>query len=306
MKLHGNPYQRPQHYDDIHMPRNTAAGLIMGLLSAALGFALIWHIWWLAIVTFVGMIVTFIVRSMDQDVDYYVPAAKSSASRTNAISHWRTRGKGVSTAIHPQSQTFGGRSHGAETHAHDHHDTSTTKVFGFWIYLMSDCLLFATLFATYAVLNHNTDGGPGAKELFELPYVAVETLLLLLSSITVRHGADRLERPQRGRVQLWLGITFLLGPRFVGMEVNEFHHLIAEGNGPDRNAFLSAFFSLVGTHGLHVSSGLLWIAVMMWQISSRGLSPVNRTRLMCLSLFWHFLDIVWICVFTVVYLMGHL
>jgi cytochrome o ubiquinol oxidase subunit 3 len=212
----------------------------------------------------------------------------------------------VSTAIHPQSQTFGGRSHGAETHAHDHHDASTTKVFGFWIYLMSDCMLFACLFATYAVLHGNVDGGPTAKELFSLPYVAVETALLLLSSIT--YGVALIGSYQRntGRVLLWLGITFLFGLGFIGMELNEFHHLIEEGNGPNRNAFLSSFFTLVGTHGIHVTSGLIWIAVMMWQVFSRGLSTVNTTRLMCLSLFWHFLDIVWICVFTVVYLMGAL
>ena len=212
----------------------------------------------------------------------------------------------MSAVIHPQSQTFGGRAHGSESHGHDHHDASTTKVFGFWIYLMSDCLLFACLFATYAVLHKNTDGGPGAKEIFELPYVAVETLLLLLSSITYGVALIGSYSRNRNRVLLWLFITFLFGAGFVGMEINEFHHLIAEGSGPDRSAFLSSFFTLVGTHGLHVSSGLLWIAVMMWQVVSRGLTDVNKTRLMCLSMFWHFLDIVWICVFTVVYLMGAL
>jgi cytochrome o ubiquinol oxidase subunit 3 len=210
----------------------------------------------------------------------------------------------VSAVIHPQSQTFGGRAHGAETHAHDHHDTSTTKVFGFWIYLMSDLLLFATLFATYAVLHRNTDGGPTAREIFELPYVAIETLLLLLSSITYGVALIGSYTRNQNRVLLWMGITFLLGLGFVGMEINEFHKLIEEGAGPDRSAFLSSFFTLVGTHGLHVTSGLLWIVVMMWQVISRGLTQVNRTRLMCLSMFWHFLDIVWICVFTIVYLMG--
>ena len=210
----------------------------------------------------------------------------------------------MSAVIHPQSQTFGGRAHGSETHAHDHHDTSTTKVFGFWIYLMSDLLLFATLFATYAVLHRNTDGGPTAREIFELPYVAIETLLLLLSSITYGVALIGSYTRNQNRVLLWMGITFLLGLGFVGMEINEFHKLIEEGAGPDRSAFLSSFFTLVGTHGLHVTSGLLWIVVMMWQVISRGLTQVNRTRLMCLSMFWHFLDIVWICVFTIVYLMG--
>jgi cytochrome o ubiquinol oxidase subunit 3 len=208
------------------------------------------------------------------------------------------------TAIHPQSQTFGGRSHGAESHVHDHHDVSTTKVFGFWVYLMSDCMLFACLFAAFAVLRNNTDGGPAGKELFSLPYLAVETALLLLSSIT--YGIALIGSYQRNstKVLLWLAITGLFGLGFIGMELNEFHHLIEEGNGPGRSAFLSAFFSLVGTHGIHVTSGLVWLCVLMFQVFRKGVTETNRTRLMCLSLFWHFLDIVWICVFTVVYLLG--
>jgi cytochrome o ubiquinol oxidase subunit 3 len=209
----------------------------------------------------------------------------------------------VSTVISPQSQSFGRRAFVRDIE-HDDHDPGTTKVFGFWIYLMSDCLLFATLFATFAVLHRNTAGGPTARELFELPYVALETALLLLSSITYGFALIGAQVANQTKVLIWLGITFLFGAGFVGMEVNEFHHLVQEGNGPDRSAFLSAFFSLVGTHGLHVTSGLLWIAVMMWTIATRGLGTVQRTRLLCLSLFWHFLDIVWICVFTIVYLMG--
>ena len=212
----------------------------------------------------------------------------------------------MSSAVHPQSQTFGGRSHGAETHAHDHHDTSTTKVFGFWIYLMSDCLLFATLFATYAVLHKNTAGGPGAKDIFELKYVAIETLLLLLSSITYGVALIGSYERKRNKVLLWLGITFLFGLGFVGMEINEFHHLIEEGNGPDRSAFLSSFFTLVGTHGLHVTFGIVWLLTLMMQVAKHGLIAANRRRLMCLSMFWHFLDVIWIGVFTFVYLMGAL
>src|SRR5262249_58802448 len=124
----------------------------------------------------------------------------------------------------------------------------------------------------------NTAGGPSARELFELPYVALETALLLLSSITYGFALIGAQSSNRTKVLLWLGVTFLFGAGFVGMEVNEFHHLAQEGNGPDRSAFLSAFFSLVGTHGLHVSSGLLWIAVMMWTIAARGLSPLVRAR----------------------------
>jgi cytochrome o ubiquinol oxidase subunit 3 len=212
----------------------------------------------------------------------------------------------VSTAIHPQSQTFGAHPHSdAPDHEH-HHDAGGNTVFGFWIYLMSDCLLFASLFAGFAVLAHNTAGGPSARELFDLKYVGVETLFLLISSITYGMAMIGSLKRNSTKVLLWLAITAVFGLGFVGMEINEFHNLIEEGNGPQRSAFLSAFFSLVGTHGIHVSSGLLWLFVLMWQVGVKGVTDKNRTRLMCLSLFWHFLDIVWICVFTVVYLMGFL
>ncbi len=195
--------------------------------------------------------------------------------------------------------------HHHDAHAeHGHHDAGANKVFGFWIYLMSDCIIFATLFATYAVMVNNTAGGPAGKDIFELPFVLVETALLLLSSITYGMAVIAMNNQNKGSVISWLALTFLFGAGFIGMEIYEFHHLIKEGFGPDRSGFLSAFFTLVGTHGLHVTSGLIWMAVLMFQISKRGLTENNRTRIMCLSLFWHFLDVVWICVFTVVYLMG--
>ncbi|KLU16878.1 MULTISPECIES: cytochrome o ubiquinol oxidase subunit III [Xenorhabdus] len=187
---------------------------------------------------------------------------------------------------------------------HGHHDTGANKIFGFWVYLMSDLILFASLFATYAVLVNGTAGGPSGKDIFELPFVLVETFLLLFSSITYGFAMLGVNKGKAGQANLWLFITFLFGLGFVSMEVYEFHKLITEGFGPDRSAFLSAFFALVATHGLHVTIGLIWIVIMMVQVSRRGLTDVNRVRLNCLSLFWHFLDVVWICVFTVVYLMG--
>lgn len=187
---------------------------------------------------------------------------------------------------------------------HGHHDAGATKVFGFWIYLMSDLILFASLFATYAVLVNGIADGPSGKEIFSLPFVLVETFLLLFSSITFGFAMLSMNKGSVSQVNLWLFVTLLFGLGFVVMEVYEFHELIAEGYGPDRSAFLSAFFALVSTHGLHVTAGLVWIIIMMIQVSRRGLTDVNRTRLSCLSLFWHFLDVVWICVFTVVYLMG--
>ncbi|HGM6604832.1 TPA: cytochrome o ubiquinol oxidase subunit III [Serratia marcescens] len=194
--------------------------------------------------------------------------------------------------------------HNAAHAEHGHHNAGETKVFGFWIYLMSDCILFASLFATYAVLVNGTAGGPSGKDIFDLKFVLVETFLLLFSSITYGMAMIAMNKGKVGGVNTWLFLTFLFGLGFVAMEIYEFHHLIAEGFGPDRSAFLSSFFALVGTHGLHVTSGLIWIIVLMIQVSKFGLTATNKTRLMCLSLFWHFLDVVWICVFTVVYLLG--
>ena len=192
-------------------------------------------------------------------------------------------------------------------HGHDdHHDAGGMTVFGFWIYLMTDCILFASIFAAYAVLVNNVAGGPSGHDIFELGFVAVETALLLFSSITYGFAMLSLHSNNKGGVLTWLFITFLLGAGFIGMEVYEFHKLISEGFGPQRSGFLTGFFTLVGTHGLHVTSGLLWMAVLMHQVKSKGLTATNNTRMSCLSLFWHFLDVVWICVFTVVYLMGAL
>ena len=192
----------------------------------------------------------------------------------------------------------------AHSHEQGHEDAGSLRLFGFWVYLMTDCILFATLFASYAVLRDSVAGGPSTMDIFELPYVLAETLLLLLSSITYGFAMLAMNRDQRTQVLRWLGLTALLGLGFVVMEINEFHQLIGEGHGPDRSAFLSAFFTLVGTHGLHVACGLVWMLVLMWQVHARGLGPPQATRLSCLSLFWHFLDVIWICVFTIVYLLG--
>ncbi|GGB40308.1 cytochrome bo(3) ubiquinol oxidase subunit 3 [Oceanisphaera marina] len=194
----------------------------------------------------------------------------------------------------------------AQQHGHEeeHHDTGGNTLFGFWLYLMTDCLLFASVFATYAVLYMNTNGGPSGKELFDLNFVLVETGVLLVSSITYGFAMLAGHHHKRGFTLLWLLVTFALGATFIGMEVYEFQHLIAEDAGPSRSAFLSAFFTLVGMHGLHVTAGLVWMLVLMIELIAKGTTPRTLNRLGCLSMFWHFLDVVWICVFTVVYLMG--
>jgi cytochrome o ubiquinol oxidase subunit 3 len=179
-------------------------------------------------------------------------------------------------------------------------------VFGFWVYIMTDCVLFATLFATYAVLHNNTYGGPSSAELFSLPFVLAETLILLTSSFTAGLGWLAARRGQTKLVLLLFGLTFLLGLAFLTLEIREFRHLAAEGNSWRRSGFLSAFFTLVGTHGLHITIGLSWMAFLLSNILRRGITTVNLRRLTILTLFWHFLDIIWIFIFSVVYMMGAL
>jgi len=183
-------------------------------------------------------------------------------------------------------------------------ETTTKTVFGFWVYLMTDCVLFASLFAVYAVLHNNTFGGPPGSVLFSLPYVLTETLILLTSSFTCGLGLLAAYRQARNQVMAWFSVTFLLGLSFLVLEISEFSRLIHDGNGPQRSGFLSSFFTLVGTHGLHITAGLIWMIVMMLRINSRGFSPANLRRLTLLSLFWHFLDVIWIFIFTIVYLTG--
>ncbi|GAC1552415.1 MAG: cytochrome o ubiquinol oxidase subunit III [Collimonas sp.] len=185
----------------------------------------------------------------------------------------------------------------------EHHPENGTLL-GFWLYLMSDCLVFACLFATYAVIGRNYAGGPTGAELFDLPLVAINTTLLLLSSITYGFAMLEMQRKRQGATLAWLAVTGLFGACFIGIELYEFAHLIHEGAGPQRSGFLTSFFALVATHGLHVTFGIVWLITLMFQVKRHGLTPENGRRLMCLSMFWHFLDVVWIGVFTFVYLMG--
>lgn len=179
-------------------------------------------------------------------------------------------------------------------------------VFGFWVYLMTDLLMFGVLFATYAVLHGNVYNGPGSNEIFNLPFALSETLILLTSSFTC--GLALLAAGKKAKIQtfVWLIVTFLLGLSFLGLELSEFSKLVSEGNSWHRSAFLSSFFTLVGTHGTHITVGLLWMGIMMIKMKSQGLTESIIRKLTLLSLFWHFLDIIWIFIFTIVYLMGAL
>jgi cytochrome o ubiquinol oxidase subunit 3 len=191
----------------------------------------------------------------------------------------------------------------ARFYVREHHPENSTLL-GFWLYLMSDCLVFASLFATYAVLGRNYAEGHTGAELFNLPLVAFNTALLLLSSITYGFAMLEMQRKKLRATLVWLGVTGLLGAGFIGLELYEFMHLIEEGAGPQVSGFLTSFFALVGTHGLHVLFGIIWLVTLMVQLTKHGITLENKRRLLCLSMFWHFLDVIWIGVFTFVYLMG--
>ncbi len=192
-----------------------------------------------------------------------------------------------------------------ERELESHEEVADDRVgFGFWVYLMTDLLMFAVLFATFSVLRNNTAGGPTGEELFKLPAVLVETLILLTSSFTAGLGMLAARRGSKNQVLTWFGITFLLGLAFLGLELKEFAEFASEGHTPQSNAALSAFFTLVGTHGAHITAGLLWMGTTLVFIWKRGLDSHLVRKLSLLSLFWHFLDIVWIFIFTVVYLMA--
>jgi cytochrome o ubiquinol oxidase subunit 3 len=176
--------------------------------------------------------------------------------------------------------------------------------FGFWIFLISDVVMFSAFFAAYAVLVGNTAGGPSGRQLFDLRNVAVETACLLMSSFACGLAGTGAGARRAGMFQAAMAVTAVLGAAFLTLEIREFSGLVARGAGPGRSAFLSAFFALVGCHGLHVSAGLLWLLTMMAQVWAKGFREDILRRMFCFSLFWHALDIIWVALFTVVYLMG--
>ncbi|TIT23870.1 MAG: cytochrome o ubiquinol oxidase subunit III [Mesorhizobium sp.] len=201
---------------------------------------------------------------------------------------------------------LGHRSHG---HAPGHGDSGPAPIrivvgYGFWIFLLSDIVMFSAFFAAYAVLAGKTAGGPSGAELFDLRNVAIETAALLLSSFTCGLASLAVTARRSSWFYVAMAVTFVLGATFILLELREFAHMVASGAGPTRSAFLSAFFTLVGCHGLHVTAGLLWLLTMMAQIFAKGFRDDILRRFMCFSLFWHALDIIWVALFTVVYLLG--
>jgi len=180
--------------------------------------------------------------------------------------------------------------------------TRVVAGFGFWLFLLSDIVIFAALFAAYSVLSGESAGGPSGADLFDHKHVFIETLCLLASSVTCGFGTLAVQRAEAASVYFWMALTFLLGGTFLALELGEFRDLLARGAGPSHSAFLSAFFTLVGTHGLHVTIGLCWLVVMLMQLATLGFRPMVARRFFCFGLFWHALDIVWVGVFTIVYL----
>ena len=189
-----------------------------------------------------------------------------------------------------------------EAKKHEHHLHQTHTVFGFWVYLMTDCILFGTLFATFAVLHNNTFGGPSGKDIIDLPYALMQTVILLISSFT--SGLGMIGKRNSRKILFWFTITFMLGAAFIAMELTEFAHLVRKGYSWERSGYLTSYFTLVATHGTHITIGLIGMAILLPQVVIFGLTPHIIKRLTCLRLFWHFLDVVWIFIFTYVYLWG--
>lgn len=187
---------------------------------------------------------------------------------------------------------------------HHHHDSESKVIFGFWIFILTDFIVFATLFATYAVLHNNTYGGAGIKDILDLPYVLGQSLIFLTSSLSYGLAVVALKKGELQRVMQWLALTFILGLLFVGLEYTEFARIIQNGHSWQSSAFFSSFFTLVGLHGVHVVIGLLWMVIVMIQLTMQKITPTMKTRLACLGLFWDFLNIIWIFIFSIVYLMG--
>jgi cytochrome o ubiquinol oxidase subunit I len=298
-------------YKPIEMPRNSPTGFVVAFFAVVTGFALIWHIWWMVIVGLVGAFATFVVFAWRDRSEFELPAdelARIDGERRKArIGIVEGREKGITPVKYSGSHEEDPNRLGARAEPDGGHKGPASKRivtgYGFWIFLLSDFILFSGFYAAYAVLSHATAGGPTPK-LFDLKILAVETACLLLSSFACGMATIA----SNARNMLWTQIGYLvtgaLGLGFLSLEISEFARMLAIGAGPDRSAFLSAFFALVGLHGLHVAIGLLWLGTMMAQIWAKGFRADIMRRGLCFALFWHALDIIWVGIFTNVYLLG--
>ena len=299
-------------YKSIEMPRNSATGFVTAFFAVTAGFALIWHIWWMAILGLGGAFATFVAFAWRDHSEYQIPATTLAQ-----IDHRRRQARiplvegreAWITPVTPRDHQTHDRNKLGPLAASDggQKGPASKRIivgYGFWIFLLSDFILFSGFYAAYAVLTPATAGGPTPSSVFHLNTVAIETACLLLSSFVC--GMATLASDARNMLwtQVGYAATGLLGLSFMGLEISEFVAMFAHGAGPGRSAFLSAFFALVGLHGLHVTIGLLWLGTVMAQTWSKGFRPEIRRRSMCFALFWHALDIIWVGIFTNVYLLG--
>jgi cytochrome o ubiquinol oxidase subunit 1 len=299
-------------YKTIEMPRNSPTGFVVAFFSVLTGFALIWQIWWMVIIGLVGAFGTFVVFAWRDHSEYKLSAGelKRIDGQRRAARLALVEGKELGiTAVKYKAPGAHGSARSVETAEPDggFKGPASKRIitgYGFWIFLLSDFILFSGFYAAYAVLSHATAGGPAAKNLFDLKTVAIETACLLLSSFTCGMATLATNARNLRWTQIGYLITGALGVAFLSLEFSEFARMIAHGAGPGRSAFLSAFFALVGLHGLHVSIGLLWLGTMMAQFRAKGFRADIMRRGLCFGLFWHALDIIWVGIFTNVYLLG--
>jgi cytochrome o ubiquinol oxidase subunit I len=299
-------------YKPIELPRNSPTGFVTAFFAVVTGFALIWHIWWMAILGLVGAFATFVVFAWRDTAEYELPAKELAAidaeRRRARVALVEGRERGITPVKYSGPPVHDPHGLGARAEPHGGHQGPASKRittgYGFWIFLLCDFVMFSGFYAAYAVLSHATAGGPTPQALFDLKIVALETAFLLLSSFAC--GMATLA--SNARSMMWTQgaylITGLLGIGFLVLELSEFWKMLLEGAGPERSAFLSAFFTLVGCHGLHVTAGLLWLGTMMAQFWAKGFTPAILRRGLCFALFWHALDIIWVGIFTNVYLLG--
>ena len=299
-------------YHAIHLPRNSPTGFVVAFFAVIAGFALIWHIWWLVILGLIGAFAVFVAFAWRDHGEYEMPPTEVAR-----IDHERRKarvglveGREAHITAVPVDASGAPDPHKLGSHgdpAYQWKGPASKRLitaYGFWLFLLSDFVLFSGFYATYAVLSHATAGGPGPVQLFNLKTVAFETAFLLLSSVACGMATIASNVRNLALTQIFYLITGLLGFAFLLLEISEFAKMLGEGAGPDRSAFLSSFFALVGLHGAHVTLGLLWLGTMMAQFWAKGFRPDIMRRALCFALFWHALDIIWVGIFTNVYLLG--
>ena len=296
-------------YKAIEMPRNSPTGFVVAFFSVLMGFALIWQIWWMVILGMVGAFATFVVFAWRDHSEYELSASElkriDGQRRAARMALVEGREAGITPVKYTKPTAHGSNQIGdPDAGFKGPAPKRIITGYGFWVFLLSDFILFAGFYAAYAVLSKATAGGPAPRDLFDLKTVAIETACLLLSSFACGMATLASNARSMRWTQIGYLVTGALGVAFLGLELNEFARMIAQGAGPGRSAFLSAFFALVGLHGVHVTIGLLWLGTMMAQFWAKGFRPDILRRGLCFGLFWHALDIIWVGIFTNVYLLG--